>query len=145
MLERMKELLKRKDLCVMATESEGLPHCSLMSYAVSDDGREVWMLTLMGTRKYRNLLANPNVSLLVDTREDARMPGRPRPVALTINGCFRSPDSPEREAGIRRRLVERHPVLEDLAKNPEARVLVVRIRSFQLLDGIAEAHFLEID
>jgi nitroimidazol reductase NimA-like FMN-containing flavoprotein (pyridoxamine 5'-phosphate oxidase superfamily) len=145
MLERMKELLKRKDLCVMATESEGIPHCSLMSYMASDDGREVWMLTLTGTKKYRNLLANPNVSLLVDTREDNRAPGRPRPMALTMNGRFRSSDSPKQEADLRRRLVERHPVLEELAKDPAARVLIVRILSFQLLDGIAEAHFRETD
>ncbi|MGV8078477.1 MAG: pyridoxamine 5'-phosphate oxidase family protein [Syntrophales bacterium] len=145
MLERMKELLNRKDLCVMATESEGMPHCSLMSYAVSGDGREIWMLTLAETKKYRNLLANPNVSLLVDTREDNRAPGRPRPMALTISGRFRSPDSPEREDALRRRLVERHPALVELANHPAARVLIVRILSFQLLDGVAEATFQEMD
>lgn len=141
MLERMKELLKRKDLCVMATESEGVPHCSLMSYAVSEDGREVWMLTRAETKKYRNLLANPNVSLLVDTRGERE----PRAMALTVSGRFESPGSPEREAGIRRRLVERHPDLADLAKDPAARALVIRIRSFQLLDGISEAHFRDLD
>lgn len=141
MLERMKELLKRKDLCVLATESEGVPHCSLMSYAVSGDGREVWMLTRVETKKYRNLLANPNVSLLVDTRGDQR----PRAMALTVSGRFELPGSPEREAGIRRRLVERHPDLADLAKDPAARVLVIRVRSFQLLDGISEAHFRDLD
>jgi nitroimidazol reductase NimA-like FMN-containing flavoprotein (pyridoxamine 5'-phosphate oxidase superfamily) len=145
MLERMKELLKRKDLCVMATESKGIPHCSLMSYAASDDGRELYMLTLLGTRKYRNLRANPNVSLLVDTREDHRAPGRPRTMALTITGRFHAPDSPGKEEDLRRRLVERHPDLGELAKDPEARVLIVRIRSFQLLDGISEAHFQEMD
>jgi nitroimidazol reductase NimA-like FMN-containing flavoprotein (pyridoxamine 5'-phosphate oxidase superfamily) len=145
MLERMKELIKRKDLCVMATESEGIPHCSLMSYAAADDGLEVYMLTLMGTKKYRNLLLNPNVSLLVDTREDSRVPGRPRPLALTITGRFRPPDSPGQEEGLRRLLVERHPELGELAKDPAARVLIVRGRAFQLLDGISEAHFLELD
>ena len=141
MLERMKELLKRKDLCVMATESEGVPHCSLMSYVVSGDGREVWMLTRAETKKYRNLLANPNVSLLVDTRDDRQ----PRAMALTVNGRFESPGSSEREEGLRRRLVERHPALEELSQDPEARVLVIRIRSFQLLDGIAEASFRDLD
>jgi nitroimidazol reductase NimA-like FMN-containing flavoprotein (pyridoxamine 5'-phosphate oxidase superfamily) len=145
MLERMRELVKRKDLCVMATESDGLPHCSLMSYAASEDGREIWMLTLMGTKKYRNLLRNPNVSLLVDTREDSGAPGRPRPVALTITGRFSAPDSPEREERIRRLLVARHPELGELAKDPAARVLVVRILAYQLLDGIAEAHFQALD
>jgi len=145
MLERMKELVKRKDLCVMATESGGIPHCSLMSYAAADDGREIYMMTLTGTRKYRNLLANPSVSLLVDTREDNRTPGRPRPVALTITGRFCAPDSPEREADHRRRLVERHPDLLELANDPASRVLVVRIQSFQLLDGITEAHFQEVE
>jgi len=32
MLEKMKDILKVNDLCVLATFSEGKPHCSLMSY-----------------------------------------------------------------------------------------------------------------
>ena len=32
MLEKMKDIVKGNDLCVLATVSEGKPHCSLMSY-----------------------------------------------------------------------------------------------------------------
>jgi hypothetical protein len=67
------------------------------------------------------------------------------PLALTITGRFRPPDSPGQEEGLRRLLVERHPELGELAKDPAARVLIVRGRAFQLLDGISEAHFLELD
>ncbi len=44
------------------------PHCSLMSYAVNEDCREIYMMTFRSTRKYENLLSNPVVSLLVDNR-----------------------------------------------------------------------------
>lgn len=70
MLEGMKKLLKSKDTCVLATASGNEPHCSLMSYAVNDDCREIYMMTFRSTRKYENLLSNPVVSLLVDTREE---------------------------------------------------------------------------
>jgi len=70
MLEEMKALAKQKDICVLATVSDGNPHCSLMAYATDDDCREIYMITQKGTKKYKNLIKNPSVSLLIDTREE---------------------------------------------------------------------------
>ena len=70
MLKRMKKIVKDKDVCVLATVMDNVPHCSLMSYATDDDCREIYMMTHKQTKKYRNLLQNVKVSLLIDTREE---------------------------------------------------------------------------
>ena len=70
MLERMKAVVREKDICVLATVSGDKPHCSLMAYAADDDCREIYMVTHRKTNKYKNLKENPAVSLLIDTREE---------------------------------------------------------------------------
>ncbi len=84
----IQEMIAANRFCVLATVSEGTPHCSLMFYAASDDGREIYMATPRNTRKYRNLVANPSVSLLIDTRHatDQGLTGPTR--ALTITGVL---------------------------------------------------------
>jgi general stress protein 26 len=69
MLEKMKDIVKGNDLCVLATVSEGKPHCSLMSYISDEEGHEVYLISHKQTKKYVNLMKNPTVSLLIDTRE----------------------------------------------------------------------------
>ena len=68
MLEKMKNIMRSQDICVLATVSEDKPHCSLMAYLTDDDCRTIYMITHKHTTKYRNLTANPSLSLLIDTR-----------------------------------------------------------------------------
>jgi nitroimidazol reductase NimA-like FMN-containing flavoprotein (pyridoxamine 5'-phosphate oxidase superfamily) len=141
MIDEMKALLRQRTMCVLATVSEGRPHCSLMAYAADADGSEVYLSTLRSTRKFRNIAANPAVSLLVDTREEVPR-GTAR--ALTIEGTCRTlPPGPEREHA-RDRLRAAHPHLERLLNDPEVEILAVRISSFLLLKGLTEAYRAEL-
>ena len=134
MIETMTQLLREKSVCVLATVAAGRPHCSLMAYAVNDAATDMYLATLRTTRKYRNIEANPAVSLLVDTRE------APQPSALTIEGACRPlAAGPERDQA-RVRLLGRHPDLAALLDDPGGEILKVRITSFLLLKGLTEAH-----
>jgi nitroimidazol reductase NimA-like FMN-containing flavoprotein (pyridoxamine 5'-phosphate oxidase superfamily) len=64
MLEKMKDIVRSNDLCVLATVSEGKPHCSLMSYISGEEGNEIYLISHRQTKKYANLMENPTVSLL---------------------------------------------------------------------------------
>jgi nitroimidazol reductase NimA-like FMN-containing flavoprotein (pyridoxamine 5'-phosphate oxidase superfamily) len=145
MLEKMKALAKQKDTCVLATVSGVEPHCSLMSYATDDDCREIYMITHKQTKKYRNLLHNGKVSLLIDTREEDRAGGREVTKALTINGVFHkiAGESGKKEA--LDRLLKKHPNLRMFADSPDAEIFAVRIKSFQLLEGISDSSFVSLD
>jgi nitroimidazol reductase NimA-like FMN-containing flavoprotein (pyridoxamine 5'-phosphate oxidase superfamily) len=144
MLPKMKKLLKEKDTCVLATVSGNRPHCSLMAYVPDEDGRQVYMVTLRDTKKFRNLTQNPAVSLLIDTREDDAGPRRSRAMALTVNGVFQKMEG-EKQASLQARILERHPHLGDLFAKGEAEIFCVRIESFQLLEGATDSHFERLD
>ena len=144
MHEEIERLIKKKDICVLATVSEGEPHCSLMNYISSDDCREIYMVTQKGTKKYRNLNTNPAVSLLVDTREENPGPSRPEGKALTIAGVFQKMENENKKAMIKSKFIEKHPYLNTFMKDKDSEIFCVKVASCLLLDGFTKAHFEQI-
>ncbi|MGD8226245.1 MAG: pyridoxamine 5'-phosphate oxidase family protein [Desulfobacteraceae bacterium] len=141
MLEEMKALVKKKDICVLATSSADRPHCSLMAYVTDEDCREIYMVTHRRSRKYENLMKNPSVSLLIDTREEHLGSRRPDAKALTVSGTFGEIDDENKKTRIRSRLLDRHPHVKEFLNHPDAEILCIRVESFLLLDGLTDAYY----
>jgi nitroimidazol reductase NimA-like FMN-containing flavoprotein (pyridoxamine 5'-phosphate oxidase superfamily) len=141
MIEKIKELVKKKDSCVMATVSGTDPYCSLMAYVTDDACREFYMVTQKSTNKYRNLEENPSVSLLIDTRDEHAGALRPEAKAVTAAGVFQRVADEGKKGLIRARLLERHPHLGVFFEDPDAEILCIKVHSFLLLDGLTKAHF----
>ena len=144
MLKKMKKLVKDKDVCVLATVTNNVPHCSLMSYVSDRDCREIYMMTRKATKKYRNLAANKTVSLLIDSREEDCGADRARIKALTVNGVFSTIRDKAKKKLIRQKLLKKHPQLKPFAEDPDAEVFAVKVKSFQLLDGVKDSYFEKI-
>jgi nitroimidazol reductase NimA-like FMN-containing flavoprotein (pyridoxamine 5'-phosphate oxidase superfamily) len=144
MLDKMRALVKEKDICVLATVSQNKPHCSLMAYTADDEGLEIYMVTNRDTKKYTNLTQNPAVSLLIDTRDEVWDSGRLKAKALTVEGEFQPIEDTDKEARVRDRLRARHPHLEELISGPNAAVFSIRALSFLLLEGPTDAYFEQI-
>ena len=138
MLKEMEALAKEKNICVLATVGDGKPYCSLMAYVTDENCKEIYMITHKNTNKYENLIKNPSISLLIDTRE---ISPSSEAKALTVEGTYAAIESEEKRQKVRAKLQAVHPHLADLINHPEAEVLRVKIRSFLLLNGLHEAHF----
>jgi general stress protein 26 len=144
MLKKMKKLVKDKDVCVLATVLDNVPHCSLMSYVPDRDCREIYMITRKGTKKFRNLSANRTVSLLIDSREEDCGADRARIKALTVSGVFSTIGDKAKRELIRQKLLKKHPQLNPFAEDPDAEVFAVKVKSFQLLDGVKDSYFVKV-
>jgi len=145
MLEKMKDILKANDLCVLATVSEGRPHCSLMSYISDEDGHEIFFISHKQTKKYANLMENPTVSLLIDTREEEKGQRRIYIKALTVSGEFQTINDSVKKGLIREKFLKRHPHLIDFLNDPGAEIFSIKAKSFQLLEGVKDAFFETIE
>ena len=145
MLEKMKDIVRGNDLCVLATVSEGKPHCSLMTYIPDDECSEIFMVSHKQTKKYGNLTANPIVSLLIDTREERRGQQRMDLKALTVVGEFQAIIDQTKKTLIHAKFSKKHPHLTDFLNDPGAEIFSIKIKSFQLLDGVKDAFFEKID
>jgi len=144
MLKKMKKIVKDKDVCVLATVMDNVPHCSLMSYAPDRDCREIYMMTRKGTKKFRNLAANRTVSLLIDTREEDCGADRARIKALTVSGVFSPIGDKAKRKLVRQKLLKRHPQLKPFAQDADTEVFAVKVKSFQLLDGVKDSYFVKV-
>lgn len=65
---RLKYLNEKERYAVLATDSDGQPFTSLIAYALTDDLKGVIFATPKNTSKYKNILQNPRVSVLIDSR-----------------------------------------------------------------------------
>jgi uncharacterized pyridoxamine 5'-phosphate oxidase family protein len=137
----MKALLAGHHLGVLATSKNDQPHCSLMTYVTGDDGLSIFLLTLKDTRKFANLLENPRVSFLVDTRTD---PSQTPVRALTVSATYEPDKNGPDQDYYKQFLVDVAPHLRPLAEHPQAEIVRLRVQSFLLLEGALDAQYLEV-
>lgn len=124
--DRLIELDRRQLHAVIATESDGQPYTSLIAYALAPDAESIVFLTPRSTQKYRNILRNPQVSLLIDTRTNTRRDYLSAE-SITIVGTahpIRRGAKWSKIAGI---LTRKHPRFETLLSSPETALVEITI------------------
>lgn len=135
MLTIAQKMLMDNNLCVLATCSDNFPNSSLMHYIYDDIGKNIYMLSQRGSVKYNNIKANPQVSLLIDTRTDLPQPGLPIK-ALTVYGkAGFVQDQPKHQALVDQ-LIAKYASLAKLAGDSKCAVIQVQMEEMLLLDGI---------
>jgi len=124
--ERLKTLDARGHFAVLATDDDGRPYTSLVTYALTPDMRHLVFATPKKTRKYANIIRSSNVALLIDNRS----PKKEKLLeteAVTIIGIAK----PVRKGKLRDKLVEtllkKHPDLEEFVSSPTTALIVVDI------------------
>lgn len=139
-MDEILEILRKEDMCVLATVSEGIPHCSLMAYITDEEGPAIYMITHNNTRKYANMCANPTVSLLIDTRrQNDAAASRGDIYALTITGRYEKVEDEDLRNRLRQRFIHCHGHLREFAEDGRAVVFCVVAESFQLFRGAMDA------
>ena len=139
MHEAIRRLIQSQDICVLATSRIDTPHTSLMGYAPSEDCSTFFLATYRSTTKFANLMANPEVSLLLDDRNAHPGHQRQRTAALTVHGRAEVLRDPEQRAVAAALLHHALPHLRDFLAGREIEYIAVRARDFLLLQGPTEA------
>jgi len=139
---RIADLLDSQRLAVLATHGQGQPHGSLVSFACTADLRQMLFATPRSTRKYANLLENPRVALVVDSREKAERDLH-LAEALTVTGT--ALEAAPEEAGAWLRLyLGKHPHLEDFAVAPTCARFKVLVETYSLVQRFQEVTKLHV-
>lgn len=128
------EILNRARLCVLATESGGVPHTSLMACAFDEKRRSIVFATGTNTKKFSNISLNPNVSVLVDTRLEGQDRDLSAVKALSLSGrAIRVPEEASQSA--RKLLLKANPGLSGFLSDPGLVLLYMVIGRALFLDG----------
>lgn len=67
-IDELRKLNAKTLHAVLATAYDNIPYTSLVAYAFDDQKKVFIFLTPRKTTKFINILRNPDVSLLIDTR-----------------------------------------------------------------------------
>lgn len=141
MLDKIKNFVRNKNICVLSTVSGNKPYCSLMAYITDTACKEIYMVTHKNTTKFNNLQKNPSVSLLIDSREAQP---RSNAQALTIDGVFIPLIDEDKKQKIQERMLNSFPHMKDFMHHPESELIRIKINSFLFLNGLTESHFVSL-
>ncbi|UCG10757.1 MAG: pyridoxamine 5'-phosphate oxidase family protein [Dehalococcoidia bacterium] len=136
----MSSLLESKDLlrqvvmiqrfAVLATQQKERPYINLITFAASDDLAYILFATSRNTQKYRNILANRKVALLIDSR-DNKPSDFSKAVAITALGLASEVTEDEKDKLVEHYL-NRHPTLTKFIHRPETALIRVKVNEYIL-------------
>jgi heme iron utilization protein len=124
--DRLRILNRKQRHAVLATDAQGQPYTSLVAYALTPDGKGILFATPRSTRKYRNILANSRVSLLIDTRSntDRAYMGAE---SVTILGKARPMRKGPKRDTLAEVFIRKHPRLFEFVRSPETALIYVEM------------------
>ena len=129
--DTVRTLLNTQVQAVLATQREQQPYTSLMAFAVTPDLRHIIFATYRATQKYVNLLANPQVSLLIDSRCNTASDYRDA-VAISAQGQAHEV-SVDHYAELLQLYLLKHPHLRDFVTAPDCALLQLEVECYYVV------------
>ncbi|MFU8794157.1 MAG: pyridoxamine 5'-phosphate oxidase family protein [Dethiobacteria bacterium] len=122
----IKEIIFNQPFAVLATQGEGQPYTSLISYAASTDLQHLVFATPVQTRKYSQIIKNKRVSLLIDNRSQ-----QPESInlirAITVTGQARALEKEEEAEQWARLLLNKHSYLAKFVKSNTSGLILIKV------------------
>jgi nitroimidazol reductase NimA-like FMN-containing flavoprotein (pyridoxamine 5'-phosphate oxidase superfamily) len=140
--KQIKELFLTQNLAVLATQNKGNPYTNLVSFASSDNLKQIFFVTPQYTRKYMNLSADSRVSILVDNRSN-KASDIGNAIAVTAIGDAEEIKVNEKDEVLLIYLAK-HPYMEDFAKSPTSALLRINVRKYIIVSRFQKVLELEV-
>ncbi len=120
---RLKAIDRKQRHAVLATSSGNEPYASLVAFALTRDARHVLFATPKKIQKYKNILKNKKVSILIHTAKNTAHDYADAE-AVTIQGNARDVRGKKRTelAGV---LAEKHPDLKPFINSATTALVIV--------------------
>jgi nitroimidazol reductase NimA-like FMN-containing flavoprotein (pyridoxamine 5'-phosphate oxidase superfamily) len=142
-LDRVRSLLATQRSAVLATQGDRAPYTSLMAFLGADDLASLILATPRQTTKYTNLMARPEVALLVDDRTNSGSDTQAAS-ALTILGRAEEVGGIER-GELSRAFALKHADLSGFLALPDTALIRVRVRRYILVERFQEATVFDME
>ncbi len=123
--KRIDKVLESQSIAVLGTSKNDEPYSCLVGFAVSDDLRELVFATMRQRLKYKNMIANPRVTLMIDDR-DAKASDFNETTSITIVGSAKDVMGSDRQK-YASMLLARQPALTEFVKSEDCAVMRVTI------------------
>ncbi|MDZ7760373.1 MAG: pyridoxamine 5'-phosphate oxidase family protein [Desulfovermiculus sp.] len=135
-IEKVRTLLESHYLGVLATSGPQGPHASLVAFASSFDVRTLVLATPMSTRKYANMLSDPRVALLADSRSNQSSDFHAA-VAVTAYGQAHV-GSTEKDLELMHLYLDKNPHLVDFVHAPSCALVSITVDRYSLVTSFQQ-------
>ncbi|MFZ0469686.1 MAG: pyridoxamine 5'-phosphate oxidase family protein [Thiogranum sp.] len=129
--QTVRTLLDSQAQGVLATQHDQQPYTSLMAFAVTPDLRWIVFATYRATQKHANLLANPRVSLLIDSRTNESVDYHDA-VAISAQGTVSQVDG-ARHAELLQLYLRKHSELSDFVTAADCVLLQLEVERYYVV------------
>ena len=136
------EMLNSQRLGVLATYGSEYPYTSIVGFVATDDLSCILFATFRDTRKYRNIMADPHVSILMDNRSN-KVEDFSNAQALTILGTAREVCNNQKNE-LMDLYLQRNPYLRDFVSDPNCALIQVKVDKYILVSRFQEVMELDI-
>ena len=126
----LRQIMETQRFAVLATLNNQQPYSNLLAFAVSRDLRQIIFATERGTQKYRNILSNDKVALLIDNRSNNQSDFT-EAVAITALGVA-SELRGDRSKKLVQSYLDRHPSLGEFLQRPDTAIIRVTVADYVL-------------
>jgi len=126
----LRQIMVTQRFAVLATLNNQQPYLNLVAFAVSDDLRNIIFATNRNTQKYRNILSNNRVALLIDNRSIGQSDFA-EGLAITALGMASDLEGDRSEKPVQSYL-DRHPSLGEFLQRPDTAVIGVMVTDYIL-------------
>jgi len=113
---------------VLATTNGNVPYCSLMTFAVKDDLSQIILATPEKTEKFKNIKSNPQVSMLIDDRQNKASDSE-FSMAVTVLGRAKESSSQEQET-VKGIFLTKNPYLDEFVQASTTRLIQVDVDQY---------------
>jgi nitroimidazol reductase NimA-like FMN-containing flavoprotein (pyridoxamine 5'-phosphate oxidase superfamily) len=131
--DEIQSVLDSSQFAILATQYEGQPHASLMAFTPLDGLRHLIVATYRATRKYRNLLKDGRVAMLIDS-SNVLDSAKHRSLVVTAHGVASEVPSCDRKAAEQAHLA-RHTGLSVFLASPDCALLRVTVTAYEVVGG----------
>ena len=140
--DKVKRILDSQLFAVLATSKDDEPHCCLVSFASLDGLKSLVFATMRNRLKYRNMAANPRVSLMIDDRKNAPDDVR-RATTLTITGKADETQGDERRRCLKA-LLKRHRGLKEFVSSNDCAIMKVLVEKILIVSRFESVITIEL-
>ena len=136
-------LLNQQELATLATMSQENPYCNLVAFTPSDDLQTIYFSTPRQSTKYANIINNPNVALLIDSRTQSGSDVQTGTAVTAIGTVVQ--DLQQDTADLKDLHAGRHAQFKDFIYSSDCALLQIRVRRYVLVSSLRDVSVLEID
>jgi general stress protein 26 len=127
----LRELFRSQLFAALATQQLTRPYNNLVAFATTDDLKNIIFATRRVTHKYSNLLANNNVSVLIDNRTNRDSDFR-NAVAVTAVGTAEEVKEHELENLLSLYLIKHHN-LEKFVYSTDSALFKIKVKQYYVV------------